>query len=160
MHANHQQTMGAINSLRGHNQAQFNQINNNVRRYGGTIQGGLALQANQGANRQIAANQHLANIQGDAPGSATLSRNPKSLREVWEEYVHGIGGRKPAREFTSRERNNTMGGIKQKYYRRRIIWTTIDGMVRAGHTADAAIHAIRQAYGFQSSVTRIINRLA
>ena len=105
-------------------------------------------------------NVQLANIQGDAPGSATLSRNPRTLREVWEECVHGIGGRKPARAFTSAERNNRAGGIKQKYYRRRVIWTTIDNMVRAEHTADAAIHAIRQAYGFQSSVTQIINRLS
>ena len=78
-----------------------------LRRHGGTIQGGLARQANQGANRVDAGDRRLANVQGDAPGSATLSPHPRALLELWEEWMHGIGGRKPAREFTSAERNNT-----------------------------------------------------
>jgi len=129
-----------------------------LRRYGGTIQGGLARQANQGANRVDAGNRRLANIQGDAPGSATLSPHPRTLLELWEEWMHGIGGRKPAREFTSAERNNTQGNIKQKYYRRNILWRLMAGMIRAGDTPQAASHKIRQAYGFRDSITQITNK--
>ena len=129
-----------------------------VRRHGGTIQGGLARQANQGAQRVDAANRRLANIQGDAPGSATLSAHPRTLMELWEEWMHGIGGRKAARLFTSAERNNRQGKIKQRYYRRNILWKLMDSMIRAGDTPQAVSHKIRQAYGFRSSITQITNR--
>ena len=47
-----------------------------------------------------------------------------------------------AKEFTHEKRNQRVGGIKQ-----------------ANHTAQSAIHRIRQAYGFDQSVTPIINRM-
>ena len=46
------------------------------------------------------------------PISAGLSAHPRTLYELWDEYTNGIGGRKPAREFTSQER----GKVKYKYY--------------------------------------------
>ena len=41
--------------------------------------------------------RHLPNL--DVTGS--LSRNPKSLYVLWDEWERGIGGRKPEKEFTS-----------------------------------------------------------
>jgi hypothetical protein len=79
--------------------------------------------------------------------------------ELWTEYTQGINGNKPARDFTARERNNRHDGIKQKYFCRKIVWQMVDRKVREGMTAHAACHAIRQAYGFQLSVTQIINKM-
>ena len=47
--------------------------------------------------------------------SVVLSPHPRTLYEVWVEYNNGIGGRKPARKFSSQER----GKVKYKYYRRK-----------------------------------------
>ena len=79
--------------------------------------------------------------------------------ELWTEYKFGVGGRKPAEQFTSTDRNNRVGGIKQKYYRRKVVWDCIDRLVRSGYNAEAACHRIRQVYGFRDSVTQIINKM-
>jgi len=159
MHANHQQTQATLNALRLWIESQLLRINNNVRRFGGTIQGGLARQGNQRQRQQVVQQERQANAEGHAPGSATLSQQPRTLLLLWEEYQFGIGGRKPAKDWTSRERNNREDGIKQKYYRRNIVWQSIDRQVRAGLTAAAACHQIRNHYGFRDSVTSIINKM-
>jgi hypothetical protein len=52
---------------------------------------------------------------------ATLSDRPKDLFELWREWIDGIGDQKAAKNFTSKERNNTTGGLKQKFYRRLLV---------------------------------------
>ena len=89
---------------------------------------------------------------------ATLSPNPRSLKELWLEYKYGLDGRKPAEHFTTKKRNQN-GKIKQKYYRRKIFWTCLSKMVRMGSTVDSAIEKVRQAYGFQLSVTKILEKM-
>ena len=135
---------------------QFTTVNSNIRRFGGTIQGGFTRQnrATQQTRRETA-QEAAANNNNDATGGATLSRTPRTLLELWHEYLHGIAGRKPAKDFTSEERNRTQGGIKQKYYRRKVL----SAHIRAGHTAQNAIHRIRSCYGFQMSVTQILNKM-
>lgn len=60
---------------------------------------------------------------------------PRDLYQLWQEYEFGIGGRKPARQFTSVER----GAVKFTYSRRKITtWDAIDRMVRSGVTAQVA----------------------
>lgn len=86
---------------------------------------------------------------------ATLMANPKSLYDVWNEYLNGVGGRKPARLFSEAER----GRVKFKYSRRKVIWDVVRNMVSLGHTANRAIDLIYEVYGPQTSVTDIINRL-
>ena len=49
--------------------------------------------------------------------------------------------------------------MKHKYSRRKVIWTTVCGMVRLGLTADAAIDQIYAVYGQQTCVTKIINQM-
>jgi len=90
---------------------------------------------------------------------ATLSHNPRSLIELWREFQFGVDGRKPASHFTTRERNNRTGGIKQKFYRRKIIWDTVSHLVRSGFTAEGAIAKIRQVYGQHTSVGKIIQNI-
>ena len=86
---------------------------------------------------------------------ATLMPTPRSLHDLWEEYQHGVGGRKAAKLFSSSER----GRVKHKYHRRNVIWNLVAGLVKQGHTAEAAIDRIYAVYGEQTSVTSIVNGL-
>ena len=85
----------------------------------------------------------------------TLSPNPKSLFDLWDEYLNGLGGRKPARLFSESER----GRVKYKYSRRKVVWDVVKKLVDLGHTANTAIDMIYDVYGAQTCVTKIINRL-
>jgi hypothetical protein len=86
---------------------------------------------------------------------AVLSPNPRTLYLLWEEYQHGIGGRKAARLFSAPER----GRVKHKYHCRKVVWTLVSALVRSGLTANVALDRIYQVYGAQATVTTIINRL-
>mmetsp|Transcript_1837 Transcript_1837/g.5364 ORF Transcript_1837/g.5364 Transcript_1837/m.5364 type:complete len:128 (-) Transcript_1837:56-439(-) len=77
------------------------------------------------------------------PVPTTLMVCSRNLYVLWQEYEFGVGGRNPARLFTSVER----GRVKFKYSRRKIIWGGIDRMVRGGATAQVAIDKIYEVYG-------------
>ena len=154
----HMQLEASISSLRQWAGVQFKLINTNVRRFGGTIQGAMTRQdPEQAATRRRATAQET--MQDDGLMPATLSSTPRTLAELWEEYQFGIGGRKPAKDFTRTESGNTVNGMKQKFYRRKFVWLTIELLIQRGDSRDTAIHKLRQVYGFQSSVTQIINYL-
>ena len=85
---------------------------------------------------------------------ASLSPTPRTLYTLWEEYMVGIGGRKPAREFTMHERG---GANKFKYCRRKVVWDLIESMMRSGLSSNVCIDRIYTAYGENRSVTEIIN---
>ena len=85
--------------------------------------------------------------------NAQLSRSPKSLYLLWDEYERGLGGNKAAKDFTERER----GAVKYNYYRRKILWEVVERLIRRGHTSRGAIDIIRAAYGQSKSVTQVIN---
>ena len=155
---NHQQLTQSIASLRQWALNQFRTVNTNIRSFGGTIEGAVARQDPQQAARRRQATDPQQQVQeGTRP--ATLAPTPRTLAELWEEYQFGIGGRKPAKDWTSVERGNRIHGIKQKYYRRKYVWWTIEELIRRGHTRNAAVNKIRQAYGWRCSVTQIINFL-
>ena len=84
---------------------------------------------------------------------ATLSRSPRSLYLLWDEYEKGLKGNKAAKDFTEKER----GAVKYNYYRRNIFWKEIERLMRRGHTARVSIDMIRAAYGQAKSVTSVIN---
>jgi hypothetical protein len=86
---------------------------------------------------------------------ATLSPTPRTLYLLWEEYEHGIGGRKAARLFSREER----GRVKHKYHRSKVIWHCIAALVRAGFTAQVAIDRVYQVYGENTTVTIITYRM-
>ena len=69
---------------------------------------------------------------------ARLSRTPRTLCILWEEYTVDIGGLKAARLFTPHER----GRSKFTYTKRKVVWDKVSEMVRAGDTADLAIDKI------------------
>jgi Transcriptional activator of glycolytic enzymes len=141
----------------------FTMVNTNIRRIAlqpglrgpvGTVaQGGTRA---RGGNDDDMAVDAVATLNGVGAAPATLSPTPRNVYELWQEYQVGIGGRKAARLFTSRERG---GNTKYKYHRRLVIWRIISGLVRGGMTADAAIDSIYAIYGHQTSVTTIINQI-
>ena len=96
----------------------------------------------------------LVNGQVDSP-LATLSKQPKCLYSLWDEYVFGIGGRKPAKDFTPSER----GSCKFKYSRRKVVWGLILQLVDSGLSAQVAIDRIYAAYGQQKTVTQLIESI-
>jgi hypothetical protein len=77
--------------------ANFKTINNNIRRYGGTIQSGLARQQPQ---QQVLQRRGTAEeLEDDGVLPATPGKTPRTLAELWEEYQYGIGNRKPAKDL-------------------------------------------------------------
>ena len=83
----------------------------------------------------------------------SLSANPRSLFDLWEEYTNGIGGRKPAKSYTPVER----GKVKYKYTRRKIVWDVITKLTNSGLHSHTAIDRIYEYYGREKTVTEIIN---
>jgi hypothetical protein len=141
----------------------FTMVNTNIIRI--TLQPGLRGPVGtvaQGGTRATGGNDDnmavdaVATLNGVGVGPAVLSPTPRNLFKLWQDYQVGIGGRKAARLFTSRER-----GGKSKYmqHRRLVIWRIISGLVQGGMTADAAIDNIYAIYGHQTNVTIIINRI-
>jgi hypothetical protein len=84
---------------------------------------------------------------------AILSPSPQNLFDLWQEYIEGIGGRKPARLSSFSER----GFVKHKFHCRMILWDMISCLAKQGFTANSAIDAIYNICAQQASVTHIIN---
>jgi hypothetical protein len=91
-----------------------------------------------------------------SPPLAELSPTPRSLYVLWQEWVHGISGRKPASQFTAKERG---GASKHKYHRRLKIWKRISLLVNAGIDSTTACDRMYDVYGPSLSVSKIINAL-
>jgi hypothetical protein len=85
--------------------------------------------------------------------SARLGK-PKDLNDLWTEWTHGIGGNKPARDFTDHER----GAVKDKFTLRKPFWECVQRHVNAGESAAMTITKIYQAYGPGKGVTYILRR--
>ena len=52
-----------------------------------------------------------------------------------------------------------MSAIKQKYYRRNLVWQTMARLVRGGLTAEVAIDRIHSVYGYDSSTSKIMTTM-
>ena len=89
---------------------------------------------------------------------ANLSSLPRDLITLWREYQFGLNGRKPARLFTTGERNANRK-MKQTYYRRNQVWECMRRQVHRGLTPEQAAQELRMVYGPKTSVSRIINLL-
>ena len=142
----------------------FRQLNGNIRRFGGTIQGGLV---RQDPNRQAEVRRATAEVplEEDRQGAyqhrgrrlwPRLAPNIKDLMQLWTEYEHGIGGRKAAREWSAIERGG--GGdqkIKQTYYRRNMIWRVQVHLINKGNNIHRANAIIEQTYGKNTAITEM-----
>jgi hypothetical protein len=85
---------------------------------------------------------------------ARLAPRPRCLYELWQEYQFGIGNNKPAKNFTSAERNQDTI-TKQKYYYRNKVWKLQSYMLNAGWTVEGMNAEIARVYN-SSNVSSII----
>jgi hypothetical protein len=80
--------------------------------------------------------------QGQDTRPSTLCRNPKVLSVLWDEWVNGIGGSLPAKDFTPEQR----GKCKAIYSQRKVFWDCMERQIDAGSTAASAIAKIEKLY--------------
>ena len=87
----------------------------------------------------------------------TLQKNIRCLGVLWQEWLHGVGGSKAAKDFTPEER-----GHKQncsRFSRRLPIWLLISKLVNAGVLAPEAIRRIEAQYGPKVSIISLGSRI-
>ena len=86
---------------------------------------------------------------------ATLVRCPKMLFVLWDEHDNGIGSRKLAKEFTTRQEIGLRGN-KFKYSNRLIVWKCMEHLIDRGNDAvSTAVRKIHNVYGMQCISTLI-----
>ena len=81
-----------------------------------------------------------------------LTNQSRNLSELWDEWLVGVGGNLPAKDFTSQER----GKVKHKFLKRMHVWRCISRHVNASFQAETAIKLIYGVFGNNLSVTKII----
>jgi len=84
-----------------------------------------------------------------------LSKCPRDLWVLWREWEQGLGDGKPAKEFSQHER----GANKFSFSRRKVFWDTVEELVKRGNTSDVSIDKIYRVYGWNNSVTKILNEM-
>ena len=135
---------------------QYQTVNANIRRIAvNPLRCAAPAAGNGGVQNNGGGQAGAAGGNGGAGPVAALSSTPRDLYVLWQEYQVGIGGRKAARMFSSFER----GRVKHKFTRRKVVWSTIDKLVRGGLNANVAIDRIYNVYGRDSTVTSVINRM-
>jgi hypothetical protein len=135
-------------------------INNNVRRYGGTLQSAFAHQQRtqvMGTAPTVTNRFNLFQLTHQLIDTrAGLHPKPRDLFMMWQEYTIGIGEREATKDFTMAERNNRIGGIKQKYWRRSHVWHTqaklVDGGMMSIVAANALILRVTTGAGINHSI--------
>jgi hypothetical protein len=80
---------------------------------------------------------------------------PRTLLELWHEWMHGLGSNKPAKDFTAYER----GRCRFLYSRRKAFWDVMIFLINQGNTDLTAIDLIKQCYGQNLSVTETLKHL-
>ena len=58
---------------------------------------------------EVASNANGGDVLDPMENVAELQRNLKAIKVLWNEYMLGIGNHKPAKDFTSKERNRKNG---------------------------------------------------
>jgi hypothetical protein len=131
-----------VDELRQKMQRGFDKLTSNVKR--------IAIQP---VVRQVV--DEVVDINRTTTHTASLSKRPRDLFELWKEYEFGTGRSKPAKDFTARER----GTCKCVYSLRMNFWSQVERLIRRGYTSDSAIDAVYSVYGRSSSVTKILHAL-
>ena len=153
-------TQASIGELRNYVGKNFKTLNNNIRCFGGTIEGSFVRQRTQQSDpglQILPLNQgvHNYNQLEEVIKPAELSHNPHSLQMLWREYKVGLNGLKAAEQFSMNERNVSTE-MAQKYSWRNKVWQCIQRLVNAGWTCEVTIQKIHRVYGYDTSPTKII----
>ena len=162
-----QQIDGSIDAFQTWTKIQFSVTNNNmIRLFVGAIRGAIARQdpVVQAQERRAAADQQRQGIVmevGEVADYPTLSPAPRTWHELYTEWQqYGIGGRKAARLWNAKERAQRIGGIKQKFFRRSVVWKIMNALMNKGCDAQEAIHMIKEAYdgGHNCTVSQAVHK--
>ena len=81
------------------------------------------------------------NVHGK-PATLVPLRTIKTLFSLWNEYIVGINGNKPAKSFTQAER----GLVRYKYSRRKKFWSAVEKLMDTGLTSHEAITRMEVVY--------------
>ena len=158
----HAATQQQLHEMRNHFDRQFKTLNNNIRGFGGTIEGAFVRQRTQqmpgvGQIRVQTLNDGLHNnLLEDVVRPANLSHLVPSLEMMWKEYKSGLDGNKPAEQFSTKERNVTKK-MAVMYGRRNHIWQCIQRLVNAGWSSQVAISRYTMCTAPRPNPTKIIN---
>lgn len=103
-------------------------------------------------DESVQANQSYRNVQ-----KIPLIKCPRTLGVLWTEYEFGLGGNKPVKIFTPRERCM----VKFGYSLRKPFWLLVEQMIKHGYTRAAAIEKIENVYtrGQGTSITAILRQI-
>ena len=81
-----------------------------------------------------------------------LGRNPRTLSVLWDEWMNGVAGNLPAREFTRAQRGAK--GVKANFCHRKPFWKCMNRLIDGGSTAAQALRRIDLVYEKYGSVTK------
>ena len=85
-----------------------------------------------------------------------LSPAPPNLYVLWDEWIVGINGRKPASQFTPTKRSK----VKCTFSRRKVFWERVALLTNARDSAQRAIDKIRDTLGQHLTVKQTLQALA
>jgi hypothetical protein len=106
LHALKNEFDASLTQLRSYINNRFDQLDRNIARY--IVAPVLPL------NRQPQQESQVGQQEQHPTDNARLGK-PKNLLMLWQEYIHGLPGNKPAKDFTSAER----GAVKYAYSRKK-----------------------------------------
>ena len=86
---------------------------------------------------------------------AVLSKRPRTLFVLWQEYEFGLSGNKAAKLFTPRER----GRNKFSFCLRKPFWDLVISMIQHGYNNNSAIDKVYSVYGYTLTVTKFLGLL-
>ena len=110
----------AINVIKVDLERCFGILNVNIRRMAMQPARRLTDGAERGGDEAAAEVPERA-AANDLAMTATLMPMPRSLHDLWQEYHHGVGGRKAARLFSYPER----GHSKYRYHQQKVVWDLV-----------------------------------
>ena len=89
------------------------------------------------------------------PYQATLSKCPRSLFVLWQDFGFGISGQKPAKLFSNAER----GKVRYSYSLGKHFWGLVQKMICNDYTFNSATDKIYNVYDRIRSVTEILQQI-
>ena len=75
---------------------------------------------------------------------ATLCQRPKFLSVLWDEWLKGVDGRLPAKEFVPSQRGDK--SVKHLFCLRKPFWMCMERPINNGYTAPEALDLINDLY--------------
>ena len=110
-------------------------------------------------SRQLTTSRGVEIVEGvPAPPvkPATLCDRPKLLATLWEEWIKGVGGRLPAKDFAPHQR----GKVEALFHLRKPFWLCIERLIHNGYDAASAIDLIEEHYSDCDTMTKKLAKIS